>query len=120
MGALMSRPRRRTPLIYLQNITGYMVGRKYEEEGIIKHGAKMINAVASLLALREHLRRRATLHASALFGHIGKPPFAPTKDRLVACDWRKVAQCLPTRQHLARRNGQYIDALVSLAECQRE
>jgi 3-methylcrotonyl-CoA carboxylase beta subunit len=37
----------RTPLIYLQNITGYMVGRTYEEEGIIKHGAKMINAVAN-------------------------------------------------------------------------
>jgi acetyl-CoA carboxylase carboxyltransferase component len=37
----------RTPLIYLQNITGYMVGRQYEEEGIIKHGAKMINAVAN-------------------------------------------------------------------------
>jgi 3-methylcrotonyl-CoA carboxylase beta subunit len=37
----------RTPLIYLQNITGFMVGRKYEEEGIIKHGAKMVNAVAN-------------------------------------------------------------------------
>jgi 3-methylcrotonyl-CoA carboxylase beta subunit len=37
----------RTPLLYLQNITGFMVGRKYEEEGIIKHGAKMINAVAN-------------------------------------------------------------------------
>jgi 3-methylcrotonyl-CoA carboxylase beta subunit len=37
----------RTPLIYLQNITGYMVGRRYEEEGIIKHGSKMINAVAN-------------------------------------------------------------------------
>ena len=37
----------RTPLLYLQNITGFMVGRKYEEEGIIKHGAKMIQAVAS-------------------------------------------------------------------------
>jgi 3-methylcrotonyl-CoA carboxylase beta subunit len=37
----------RTPLVYLQNITGYMVGRQYEEEGIIKHGAKMINAVAN-------------------------------------------------------------------------
>jgi 3-methylcrotonyl-CoA carboxylase beta subunit len=37
----------RTPLIYLQNITGYMVGRRYEEEGIIKHGAKMVNAVAT-------------------------------------------------------------------------
>jgi 3-methylcrotonyl-CoA carboxylase beta subunit len=37
----------RTPLLYLQNITGFMVGQKYEEEGIIKHGAKMINAVAT-------------------------------------------------------------------------
>ncbi len=37
----------RTPLLYLQNITGFMVGQKYEEEGIIKHGAKMINAVAN-------------------------------------------------------------------------
>jgi 3-methylcrotonyl-CoA carboxylase beta subunit len=37
----------RTPLIYLQNITGYMVGTKYEREGIIKHGAKMVNAVAT-------------------------------------------------------------------------
>lgn len=37
----------RTPLVYLQNITGFMVGRKYEEEGIVKHGSKMINAVAN-------------------------------------------------------------------------
>jgi acyl-CoA carboxylase subunit beta len=35
------------PLLFLQNITGFMVGQKYEEEGIIKHGAKMINAVAN-------------------------------------------------------------------------
>ncbi|HEX7973834.1 MAG TPA: carboxyl transferase domain-containing protein [Anaerolineales bacterium] len=37
----------RTPLIYLQNITGFMVGTRYEREGIIKHGAKMVNAVAT-------------------------------------------------------------------------
>ncbi len=37
----------RTPLIYLQNITGFMVGQKYEAGGIIKDGAKMINAVAN-------------------------------------------------------------------------
>lgn len=35
------------PLIFLQNITGFMVGRKYEEGGIIKNGAKLINAVAN-------------------------------------------------------------------------
>lgn len=36
-----------TPLLFLQNITGFMVGKKYEEEGIIKHGAKMVNAVSN-------------------------------------------------------------------------
>jgi acetyl-CoA carboxylase carboxyltransferase component len=36
-----------TPLVYLQNTTGYMVGKEYEEQGMIKDGAKMINAVAN-------------------------------------------------------------------------
>lgn len=35
------------PIIFLQNITGFIVGKKYEEEGIIKYGAKMLNAVAN-------------------------------------------------------------------------
>lgn len=35
------------PILFLQNITGFMVGKKYEEEGIIKHGAKLINAVSN-------------------------------------------------------------------------
>ncbi len=34
------------PLVFLQNITGFMVGREYEHGGIAKHGAKMVNAVA--------------------------------------------------------------------------
>lgn len=34
------------PLVFLQNITGFMVGKKYEAEGIAKHGAKMVTAVA--------------------------------------------------------------------------
>jgi 3-methylcrotonyl-CoA carboxylase beta subunit len=36
----------RTPLLFLQNITGYMVGKHYEEQGITKDGAKMIMMVA--------------------------------------------------------------------------
>jgi acetyl-CoA carboxylase carboxyltransferase component len=36
-----------TPLVFLQNVTGYMVGKDYEQAGIIKDGAKMINAVAN-------------------------------------------------------------------------
>jgi len=37
---------RRIPLLFLQNITGFMVGREYEASGIAKHGAKMVTAVA--------------------------------------------------------------------------
>ena len=37
---------RAIPLVFLQNITGFMVGREYEEGGIAKHGAKMVTAVA--------------------------------------------------------------------------
>jgi acyl-CoA carboxylase subunit beta len=36
-----------TPLLFLHNTTGYMVGREYEQGGIIKHGAMMINAVSN-------------------------------------------------------------------------
>jgi len=39
--------KRKIPLIFLQNITGFMVGQKYESEGIAKHGAKMVSAVAT-------------------------------------------------------------------------
>ena len=38
---------RKTPLVFLQNITGFMVGRKYENEGIARNGAKMVPAVAT-------------------------------------------------------------------------
>lgn len=37
---------RKVPLVFLQNITGFMVGKQYEENGIAKHGAKMVTAVA--------------------------------------------------------------------------
>src|SRR5882757_1093487 len=37
---------REIPLVFLQNITGFMVGRKYESEGIARHGAKLVAAVA--------------------------------------------------------------------------
>jgi 3-methylcrotonyl-CoA carboxylase beta subunit len=38
---------RNVPLLFLQTITGFMVGRKYENDGIAKHGAKMVTAVAT-------------------------------------------------------------------------
>lgn len=38
---------RKIPLVFLQNIMGFMVGKKYESEGIARHGAKMVTAVAN-------------------------------------------------------------------------
>lgn len=38
---------RKIPLVFLQNITGFMVGKKYESEGIAKHGAKLVTAVST-------------------------------------------------------------------------
>eukprot|EP01083_Nonionella_stella_P055891 147376_1 len=38
---------RGVPLLFVQNITGFMIGKKYEEQGIAKHGAKMVTAVAT-------------------------------------------------------------------------
>jgi geranyl-CoA carboxylase beta subunit len=51
-----------TPLVFLQNITGYMVGTRYEQAGMIKHGAKMIQAVTNTRV------PRITLMIGASFG----------------------------------------------------
>ncbi|MDR3469742.1 MAG: carboxyl transferase domain-containing protein [Xanthobacteraceae bacterium] len=52
----------RTALLYLNNTTGYMVGRAYEEAGMIKHGSKMIQAVTSASV------PQITLYCGASFG----------------------------------------------------
>jgi geranyl-CoA carboxylase beta subunit len=52
----------RTPLLYLNNTTGYMVGRDYEEAGMIKHGSKMIQAVTSATV------PQITIYCGASFG----------------------------------------------------
>ena len=59
------------PLVFLQNITGFMVGRKYEAGGIAKDGAKMVTAVATARSAEIHrdhrrqLRRRQLRHVRA-------------------------------------------------------
>jgi geranyl-CoA carboxylase beta subunit len=50
------------PILYLQNTTGYMVGREAEQSGIIKHGSKMIQAVANATV------PQLTVHIGASFG----------------------------------------------------
>jgi geranyl-CoA carboxylase beta subunit len=51
-----------TPIIYLQNTTGYMVGPEAERRGIVKHGSKMIQAVSNASV------PQVTLHIGASFG----------------------------------------------------
>jgi geranyl-CoA carboxylase beta subunit len=51
-----------TPIIYLQNTTGYIVGTEAEQGGIVKHGSKMIQAVANATV------PQITLHIGASFG----------------------------------------------------
>jgi geranyl-CoA carboxylase beta subunit len=51
-----------TPLLYLNNTTGFMVGRRYEENGIIKHGSKMIQAVTNATV------PQFTIYCGASFG----------------------------------------------------
>jgi len=50
------------PVVFLNNITGYMVGRDYEQAGMVKHGAKMIQAVANIRV------PKITLYIGASFG----------------------------------------------------
>lgn len=52
----------RVPIIYLQNTTGYLVGRAHEESGIIKHGSKMIQAVTNATV------PQVTIYCGASFG----------------------------------------------------
>jgi 3-methylcrotonyl-CoA carboxylase beta subunit len=53
---------RQIPLVFVQNITGFMVGRRYENEGIARHGAKMVTAVATTAV------PKLTLIAGASYG----------------------------------------------------
>jgi geranyl-CoA carboxylase beta subunit len=52
----------RTPILYLNNTTGFMVGKAYEEAGIIKHGSKMIQAVTNATV------PQITIYCGASFG----------------------------------------------------
>ncbi|WP_053403856.1 acyl-CoA carboxylase subunit beta [Persicobacter sp. CCB-QB2] len=67
----------RIPLIFFQNITGFMVGKKYEQEGIIKHGAKLINAVANSEVPAITIMTGASYGAGnyAMMGRMYKPRF---------------------------------------------
>ena len=56
---------KRLPLVFLQDVTGFMVGSKSEQGGIIKDGAKLVNAMANS-SVPVHRRRRQQLRSREL------------------------------------------------------
>ena len=75
------------PLLFLQNITGFMVGRDFEHSGIVKNGSLMINAVSQLHGAAHHgdhrgvLRRRQLRHVGSGLQHPLHVPVAHRQDR---------------------------------------
>ena len=67
---------RRIPLLFLQNISGFMVGGKYEAEGIAKHGAKLVTAVATAQRAQDHRADRRQLRRGQL-RHVRAAPIRP-------------------------------------------
>ncbi len=103
-----------TALVYLQNITGFMVGREAERAGIVKHGAKMIQAVANATV------PQITLYIGASFGagHYGmcgrafepRFAFAWPNNRLAVMGGEQAARVMTTiARDRAEREGQEPD-----------
>lgn len=62
---------RKTPLLFMQNIAGFMVGKRYENEGIAKHGAKMVMAVSNVNVPRITLLHGVS-HGAGNYGMSGR------------------------------------------------
>ena len=62
---------RGTPLLFMQNIAGFMVGKQYENEGIAKHGAKMVMAVSNVNVPRIPLLHGVS-HGAGNYGMSGR------------------------------------------------
>lgn len=103
--------RRRIPLVFLQNITGFMVGRRYEEGGITKDGAKMVQAVATAAVPRFTVIIGAS-HGAGNYAMCGRgylPRFLFTwpNARISVMGAEQAAQVLVTvkREQLERRGA---------------
>ena len=64
---------RKIPLVFLQNITGFMVGRKYEAGGIAKDGAKLVTAVATTQVAEVHRYHRRVPSGQGITACAGAP-----------------------------------------------
>jgi acetyl-CoA carboxylase carboxyltransferase component len=102
------------PLVFLQNITGFMVGRKHEQEGIIKHGAKLINAVSNSTVPAITIMTGASFGAGnyAMMGRAYAPRFLFTwpSHRIAVMGGKQLAGVLEIIQREgAARRGETVD-----------
>jgi geranyl-CoA carboxylase beta subunit len=106
-----------TPLIFLQNTTGYMVGTAYEQGGMIKHGSKMIQAVANATVPRFTLMIGASFGAGnyGMCGRAYQPDFLFSWPNAVTGVMGGEQAAMTMRivmEASAARKGQKIDAAV--------
>jgi 3-methylcrotonyl-CoA carboxylase beta subunit len=102
---------RRIPLVFLQNITGFMVGRRYEAEGIARHGAKLVTAVATTAVPKVTLLVGGSFGAGnyGMAGRAYQPRFLWTwpNSRISVMGGEQAAGVLATvrREGIERRGG---------------
>jgi 3-methylcrotonyl-CoA carboxylase beta subunit len=102
---------RRVPLVFLQNITGFMVGRRYEAEGIARHGAKLVTAVATTAVPKITLLVGGSFGAGnyGMAGRAYQPRFLWTwpNSRISVMGGEQAAGVLATvrREGIERRGG---------------
>jgi acetyl-CoA carboxylase carboxyltransferase component len=102
------------PLIFLQNITGFMVGKKHEESGIIRNGAKLINAVSNSTMPAFTIMLGASYGAGnyAMCGRAYEPRFLFTwpNHRIAVMGPRQLSGVLDlVKREAAAKQGQPID-----------
>jgi acetyl-CoA carboxylase carboxyltransferase component len=103
-----------TPILFFQNITGFMVGRRYEEGGIIKDGAKLINAVSNSTVPHITVMVGASYGAGnyGMSGRAYEPRFVFTwpNHRIAVMGPEQLAGVLSiVRRQAAERTGQAFD-----------
>ncbi|MDC0254524.1 acyl-CoA carboxylase subunit beta [Bacteriovoracales bacterium] len=103
-----------TPLIFLNNTTGYMVGKVYEEGGMIKHGAKMIQAVSNVRVPKISLYIGASFGAGnyGMCGYAYRPDFLftwPNAETGVMGGEQAARTMRQVMTNSAKRKGKAID-----------
>ncbi len=102
------------PLVFLQNTTGFMVGREYEEAGIIKNGAKLINAVSNSTVPAITIMTGASFGAGnyAMSGRAYAPRFLFTwpNHRIAVMGGKQLAGVLEIiKRQAAEKSGEPVD-----------